>query len=160
MPLTATVEVNGKGQIRRRLVFVDVLRQQDGVGAQIHDLLAGDDAGHDLRHFLVDQRLTAGDGHHRCAALIHRAQRLLDAQPPLQNLLRIIDFAAARASQVALEQRLQHQHQRIPLHTPQLTARNIPAHPVRLNQWNAQTITPIAERKARRGDRAISAPTP
>ena len=71
-------------------------------------------------------------------ALIHRAQRLLHAQPLLQDLLGIIDLAAARAGEIALEQRLQHQHQRITLHAAQLLGGDVLSNPVGLNQWDAQ----------------------
>ena len=135
--------------------------QQDGVRAQIDELLARHDAGDDLRHLLVDQRLAAGDRDHRRAALIHRAQRVRDAHPLLQDLLRIIDLAAAGAGQIALEQRLQHQHQRITLLAAQFAAGDVAADTIRLNQRNTpKLLTPyLRARHAPRGDPARSAPT-
>ena len=89
------------------------------VGAQIDELLAGHDAGDDLRQFLMDEGLAAGNGDHRCAAFIDGMQRVGDAHASLQHLLRMVDLAAAVAGQIALEQRLQHQHQRITFGTAQ-----------------------------------------
>ena len=65
--------------------------------------------------FLVQQRLAAGDRHHRRAALVDRLHALGDRQALVQDLGRIVDLAAAGAGQVAAEQRLQHQHQRVAL---------------------------------------------
>ena len=47
------------------------------------------------------------------AALIDRPEALLGGQLALQDVGRVLDLAAAGAGQVAAEQRLQHQHQRI-----------------------------------------------
>jgi hypothetical protein len=45
-----------------RLVLVDLLGQQQRVGAQDHELVARDIAFHDLGHVAVEQGLAAGDG--------------------------------------------------------------------------------------------------
>ena len=60
----------------------------------------------------VDQGLAAGDRDHRGAALLDRADRLLDRHPPAQLVLGVLDLAAARAGEVALEQRLELHDQR------------------------------------------------
>ena len=70
---------------------------------------------HDLGHVAVEQRLAAGDGDGRRAAFVDRLHALLVRQALVQDLVRIIDLAAAGAGQVAAEQGLQHQHQRIRL---------------------------------------------
>jgi hypothetical protein len=132
VPLAIPVEVYGEGQIWRRLVLVDVLRQQNRVGAEIYKLLARDDAGDDLRHLLVDQRLSAGDGDHGRAALVDRAQRILDAHALLQDLFRVIDLAASRAREIALEQRLEHEHERVALLASELASGQILGHPINL----------------------------
>ena len=123
------VQMDRESQIGRGPVLIDVLGEQDGVGAQIDEFLARHDAGDDLRHLLVDQRLAAGNRDHRRAALVDCAQCILDTDPFLQNLLRIVDLAAARASQIALEQRLQHENQRIALVAAQLAAGQIASRP-------------------------------
>ena len=63
VPLPIAVQVDREGEVGGGLVFIDVLGEQDGVGAQIHELLARHDARDDLRHFLVDQRFAARNGH-------------------------------------------------------------------------------------------------
>ena len=69
--------------------------------------------GDDGVDFLVQQRFAAGDGDHRSAAFIDRGQAFVDRQPLIEDLVGIIDLAAARAGKVAAEQRLEHEHQRI-----------------------------------------------
>src|ERR1039457_5649246 len=113
--LPAAVQVNRKCQIRRRAIFVDVFGEQNRVGAQIYKFFARNDAGDDLRHFPVNQRFPAGNGHHRRAAFVDRAQRIFDADALLQDFLRVIDLAASGTGQIVLEQRLQHEHQRVAL---------------------------------------------
>ena len=61
------------------------------------------------------QWLAAGDGDHRRAALVHRAQALLHRELLPEHVAGILDLAAAGARQVAAEERLQHQHQRVAL---------------------------------------------
>ena len=63
----------------------------------------------------VHERLAAGDAHDRRAALVHRREALLDGQVLLEDLGRVLDLAAAGARQIAAEQRLEHEHQRIAL---------------------------------------------
>ncbi len=63
----------------------------------------------------VDQRLAAGDRDHRRAALLDRGDRVLDRHPPPQQLVGLLDLAAARAGEVALVERLELDEQREPL---------------------------------------------
>ena len=63
----------------------------------------------------MHQRLAAGDRHHRRAAFVDRADALFRREVLLEHVAGILDLAASGASQVAAEQRLQHQHQRIAL---------------------------------------------
>ena len=123
-----------------RLVFVDVLGEQDGVGAQIDEFLALHDAGDDLRHFLVDQRLASRNGHDGGAALVHGLQRVLDAHALLQDLLRIVDLAAAGAGQVALEQGFQHEDQGISLVAPQFAPGEIFRDPIHLQKRDCHAL--------------------
>ena len=102
-------------QIGRRGEQVQLLFKQQRIGAERHEFLARDDACNDLADLLVDQRLAAGNRHDRCAAFIDRVETVLDRQALVEDRVRIIDLAAADAGEVAAEQRLQHQHQRIAL---------------------------------------------
>ena len=72
MAFLIAVEVNGESQIRRRNVFVDVFGQQQCIRAEINKFFASDNCGNDLRHFLVNERFTAGNGHNWCAAFVNR----------------------------------------------------------------------------------------
>ena len=69
----------------------------------------------DLADLLVDQRLAARDRHHGGAAFVDRFETFGDRHAPVEDGVGIIDLAAARAGEIAAEQRLQHQHERIAL---------------------------------------------
>ena len=120
--LALAVHVDGERQILARLEEIDLLFQQQRVGAQVDVLLARDQALDDLVDLRMHQRLAAGNGDHRRAALVHRAEAFLRREVLLEHVRRILDFAAAGARQVAAKQRLQHQHQRIALAAPGASA--------------------------------------
>ena len=113
--LLDAVEMHREEQIGRRLEQVQLLFQQQRVGAQRDEFLARDDAFDDLADLLVDQRLAARNGDHRRAALVDRVEAFLHRQALVEDRVGIIDLAAADAGEIAAEQRLQHQHQRIAL---------------------------------------------
>ena len=114
------VEMDRPDEIRTRLVVLHPLFHQQRVGAQVDELPARDDALDDGRQFLVQQRLAARDRHHRRAAFVDRVQGVLDRDALIQDFVGIIDLAAAGAGEIAAEQRLQHEHQRIALSSGQL----------------------------------------
>src|ERR1700736_1573378 len=66
------VQVNGKCQIWRRLVLVNVPGKEERIGAEVDEFLARTDAADDLGHLLVDQRFAAGNGHDGRPAFIDR----------------------------------------------------------------------------------------
>ena len=113
------VDVDGEGQVRIRLEVLQLALQQDRVGAEVDELLALGEAVGDLDDVLVDQRFAAGDRHHWRAALLHRVPALLRREPAAQDVGRMLNLAAAGAFEVALQQRLQHQHERVALGAPQ-----------------------------------------
>src|SRR5664280_1667022 len=92
---------------------MQLLLEQQRVGAKRDKLLTRDDAFDDLTDLAMDERLTAGNSHHRRAAFVDRVEALLDRQTLVQDRVRIIDLAAADAGEIAAEQRLQHQNERI-----------------------------------------------
>jgi hypothetical protein len=63
----------------------------------------------------VQQWLTTGNRNDGRAAFIDGVQRIFNGHILVQNGIGIVDLAAAGASEVASEQRLKHQHQRITL---------------------------------------------
>jgi hypothetical protein len=75
----------------------------------------------------VDQRLAAGDGHHRRAAFVGGIPAFLRRHAAIEDRIGIVDLAAADACEVAAEQRLQHQHQRIALASQQLLLGHVAA---------------------------------
>ena len=113
------VEMDRPDEIRARLVVLHALFHQQRIGAQIDELPPRDDALDDRGQFLVQQRLAAGDRHHRRAALIDGAQRVLDRNALVEDFVGIVDLAATRAGEIAAEQRLQHQHERVALSSGQ-----------------------------------------
>src|SRR6202789_4420221 len=139
--LPIAVQMNRERKVRGGLVLIDVLGEQNRVRAEIDELLARDDAGDDLRHFLVDERFTARNGYDGRAALVDRAHRILDADPLLKDFLRVIDLAAAGAGEIALEQRFQHEHEWIALVAAQLAPRDIAGDLVHLQEWNGHELS-------------------
>ena len=111
--LLIAIEVDRPGEEGMRLVFVDLLFQQQGVGAQNDELLAVEIAAHDLGHVAMEQWLAAGDGDGGGAAFLDGVHALLHRQAAVEDGVGIVDLAAAGAGEIAAQQRFQHQHQRI-----------------------------------------------
>src|SRR6266852_3344735 len=63
----------------------------------------------------MHQWFAAGNRNHRRAAFIHRLKTLFRRQFFFQNMRWVLNLSAAGARQVAPEQRLQHQNERISL---------------------------------------------
>src|SRR5580704_9395864 len=135
--LLVAVEMDRPGEIGARLVLIDLLFEQQGVGADDRKFFARNDALDDLRQISVQQRLAARHDDHRSAALVDRGQGVLDRDPFVKNGVGIVDLATAGASEVAPEQRLQHQHQRIAVATGQVLPNDISADPYNLSEWYA-----------------------
>src|ERR1700690_3323080 len=92
---------------------MQLLLKQQRVGAKRDELLTRNDAFDDLTDLAMDERLAAGNSYHRRAAFIDRVEALLDRQTLVEDRVRIIDLAAGDAGEIAAEQRLQHQNERI-----------------------------------------------
>ena len=123
--LAHAVEVNHPHEVDRRLEEMDLLLQQQRVGAEEDELLALDELLDDLRHLLVHERLAAGDRDHRRAALFDRRDALFHAQPLAQDLVGVLNLAAAGAREVALKQRLELEDERILLLAFELLAGDV-----------------------------------
>src|SRR5262245_19201352 len=87
----------------------------------------------------MDERLAARDRDHRRARLLDRAERLVDRHAPAQLALGVLDLAAARAREVALEQRLELHDQRELLAARDALLREIGADSDALTERNGQT---------------------
>ena len=157
MHLAIAVQMHVPREIWVRLILLELLLQQQRVRAQIDELLPLQDAADDLRHLLVQQRLATGDRHHRRPALIDRIQRVLHRQPLVQDRRRIIDLPAPAASQIAPEQRLQHQNQRIALPAGNMLLDHIGAYTKHLFQGNRHS-TPLLRVPSARAAPKVGAP--
>jgi hypothetical protein len=73
----------------------------------------------------VQQRLAAGDRNDRRTAFVNGMQRVFDRHVLMQNGIWIVDLAAAGAGEIAPEQRLKHQHQRVTLLAGQALADDV-----------------------------------
>src|SRR6516225_2108793 len=113
--LAQTVEMHREEQIGRGLEQIELLLQKQRIGAERNEFLALDQTAHDLADLLVDQRFPAGNGDHRRAALIGGIPTFLRRHAAIEDRVRIVDLAATGASEVATEQRLQHQNKRVAL---------------------------------------------
>ena len=114
--LLVAIEMNRPREIGARRVLIDLLLKQQRIGAYNRELLARDDPLDDLRQLLVQKRLAASHDDHRARRIRRPSlERVRDRNPLVENSVGIVDLAAARASQIAPEQRLQHQHERIAL---------------------------------------------
>src|SRR5690606_16580790 len=100
-------------------------------------LLPPHELGHDLVDLRVHQRLAARDGHHRRAALLDGGDGLLDGHAPLQHVRGMLDLAAARAGEVAGEQRLEFEEQRELLPAAQLVPEDVGSDPDALAERHA-----------------------
>ena len=64
---------------------------------------------------------------HRRAAFVDRLEALRHRQTLVEDLVGVVDLAAAGAGEVAAEQRLQHEHERVALNPAQMLAHHISA---------------------------------
>src|SRR5439155_19396159 len=74
------VEMDRESEVGARREEVDLLFEQQRVGAEIDEALALDDAFDDLADLLVQQRLTAGNRYDRGAAFVDRPEAFGDAE--------------------------------------------------------------------------------
>ena len=149
------VQMHREGQIRGRGEAVEFAAQQQRVGAQVDEALLGDQALDDRFHVVVDQRFAAGDGDDRRAAFLRRVQAVLDAQAPVEDFLRIGDLAASGTGQIALEQRFEHQYQRVAPVAGDLLFDDVAAHFQGLDQGDAQGPPPMVTGPRRARLRAV-----
>ena len=130
------IEMDAEGEVLAWLEEMNLLFEQQSVGAQVNVLLARHQPFHDLVDFGMHERFAARNGNHGRAALIHRPEALLGRELALEHVGGVLDLAAACASQVAAEQRLQHQHQRILLPPGELLPYDIAGHRPHLRYRN------------------------
>ena len=108
MHVFQSVEMDGEEQIGRWFEEMQLLLEQQGVGAERDEFLALDDAFDDLADLAVDERLAAGNCDDWSAAFVHGVEAFLHRQALIEDRIRIVDLAAAYAREIAAKQRLQH----------------------------------------------------
>ena len=138
MIFAIAVEMDCPGEIRTGLEQMNLFLEEQGVGAEIHKFLLRHDKRGDLIDVAVQQRLAAGQNHDRGATLIDGIEARFDAQALVEDRVRVVDLPAAGTGEVAAKQRLQHQNQRVPPHTPEVSPEDISTYPNRLTQRNSQ----------------------
>src|ERR1700686_1272202 len=84
----------------------------------------------------MHQRLTAGGRNQRRSAFIHRFETVFRGEIGFQDVGGVLDLAASSASQVAAEQRLEHEHERIALASGQFLAQDVRSHCPHLGYGN------------------------
>ena len=109
------VEMHREEQIGRRLEQMQLLFQEQRIGAQRNEFLARHDAFDDVADLLVDQRLAARNGDHRRAAFVDGVEAFLDRKALVEDSVGIIDLAATETREIAAEQRFEHEDERVAL---------------------------------------------
>ena len=95
------------------VAILERLLEKERIRAEVDVLLAFDQLFDEFRYVGVEQRFSAWNRDHGSAAVIDRLQGVLETHIPLQDVGWILNLAASGTSQVATEQRLQHEYQRI-----------------------------------------------
>src|SRR5438874_67505 len=137
--LTEAVHVDAEGEVLRRLEEprLELFLEEERVGAEVDVLLPRDEFRHEPADLRVHERLAARDRHHWRAALVHRGHALLDAQVLLEDLRRVLDLAAPRAGEVAAEEGLEHEDERIARGAPKPLLQDVRRDRPHLGQGNA-----------------------
>jgi hypothetical protein len=129
------VQMHREGKILGRIEQVQRFFQLERVGTQVNVFAALHEARHDLADLRVEQRLSAGDGHHRCPAFLGSSEALLRRQMPPQRFHRMLDFATTETRQVTAKQRLEHQHQWVTLDPAHALAKHVAGDGEHLRKW-------------------------
>jgi hypothetical protein len=123
-----SIEMDVEAEVIRRRELIEARFEAQRVRAQVDELLPRDQTFDDLFDLRMQQRFAAGNGNHRRAAFVHRFEALLGREMLAQDLDRVLDFSATIAGEVAAEQRLEHEHERIPLLAHEPVAHHVCSH--------------------------------
>src|SRR5581483_6549537 len=119
------VHVNGEREVLAGLEKIDLLLEKKCVSAEIDVFLARDKAFDDFGDLWMKQGLATRDRDRGRATFIGRPEAFFGRELHLQNVGRVLNFAASRARQVAAKQRLEHEHKRILLAPFQLLSEDV-----------------------------------
>src|SRR5579883_264767 len=140
------VEMHRPCKVGMRIELIEFLFEQQGVGAQIDKFLALEDFSDDRIDLAVQQGLTAGENHDRSTAFLDRLEAFGDAEPLVQDHIRIVDLPATRTGKIAAEQGFEHQDQRVALNPAQVAAEHVCSNPQCLTQRNGHERTSSVKR--------------
>lgn len=131
-----TVHVNAEGEVFGWFEEIDFSLEKEGVRAEVNVFFACDEAFDDLVDFRMDQRFATGDRDHGGSAFVGGGPALLGGQPFIQNVIRVLDLAATRTSEIATEEGLEHEDERVSLVAAQFLPDNIRGDCPSLADWD------------------------
>jgi len=131
------VHVDAEGEIFARLEEIDLFFEQQRVGAELDVFFSGDEAGDDLVDLRMQQRLAAGDADHGGFAFLDGFEALLGCQVFLENVGGVLDFSAAGAGEIAAEEWLEHEDERISLSAGEFLPQHVACDGPHLGDWNS-----------------------
>jgi hypothetical protein len=134
--LAVAVEMDRPAKIRARLELVNFLLEQQSICAEIDESLFSNHAPCDLVYFAMQQGLATCDDDHRRPAFVGRRDAFIDAEALVEDCVRIVDLAATGTCEIAAEQRLEHQDERVAAHAFDVLGDHVGADPNRLAQRN------------------------
>jgi len=128
--------VNAEGEVFGRFEEIDFPLEEKGVRAEVNVFFACDKALDDLVDFRMDQWFATGDRDHGGSAFVGGGPALLGGQPFIQNVIRVLDLAATRTSEIATEEGLEHEDERVSLVAAQFLPDNIRGDCPSLADWD------------------------
>ena len=143
MGLPVPVEVDREREVPGRAEPVQVLLQEDRVGAEIDVLPAGDDALDDRVDLRVEERLPAGDRDHRRTALVDRGEALVDGELATEDVGGVLDLSASGAREVAPVEGLEHEDERVARAAPEALAQDVGRHRPDLREGNGHGMPQV-----------------
>src|SRR5271166_3924930 len=138
------IEMDRPGEISAGFEQLDFFLEQQRVGAEVNELLLRRNALDNLDNLVdlpVQQRFAPRDHHHRCTTFTDGPEAFIDAQALIEDGVRVVDLSATGAGEVAAEERLEHQNERIAPDTPQMLPDNIGSYSDRLVQRDRHRVT-------------------
>ena len=104
---------------------VEFAFEEKGVGAEIDVFFAGDESLDDFIDLGMDEGFAAGDGNHGGTALVRGRPALFRSEAFAENVIRVLDFAAPGAGEVATEEGLEHENERVAFVSAQFLPENV-----------------------------------
>jgi len=121
------VHVDGEGELLVGGEEVELAFEKESVRAEINVAALGDEAVDDFLDFRVNERFAAGDADNGGTAFVGRGEGLLGGDALLEDVLGILNLAAAFALQIATEQGLEHEHERVAFHSADFLSEDVGA---------------------------------